>query len=329
MIDADYGYWGFSPASDPLGGYREYGVDAIGHDTDGYAVRRRADQRRRRVRRAAGRPQPMPDVTATASSPRTRRSWPCRTRPARRWPTWPTSRPTSTPTGRAASTTPSPSTPARVANRYLSLDQGMIMGALGNVLANDILHKSFTHGEVRRALPRSSPWRSSTPRHACRRSPGRDRLNGSPATPRRRARDWVERIDDRRQVEPAAMASLDAPVGVARLRRAQPGDRRLGTGPGRSSATSCTAHPSPAGRSPSSTSGATTCWRSPILPSPTRPVTTRTSAGTPSPPSPTSPRSAHARTRSPPARRVTGQRALTWRSTRRRSSGRWPARGAR
>ena len=32
LYDAEYGYWGFSPASDPMifNGYREYGVDAIG-----------------------------------------------------------------------------------------------------------------------------------------------------------------------------------------------------------------------------------------------------------------------------------------------------------
>lgn len=34
--DAGYGYWGFSPASDPAGGYREYGVDAAGMRADGY-----------------------------------------------------------------------------------------------------------------------------------------------------------------------------------------------------------------------------------------------------------------------------------------------------
>jgi len=33
---ADYGYWGFSPASDPFGGYREYGVDPIGMEPNGY-----------------------------------------------------------------------------------------------------------------------------------------------------------------------------------------------------------------------------------------------------------------------------------------------------
>ena len=37
MDEAQYGYWGFSPATNPSGGYREYGVDAIGMNTDGYA----------------------------------------------------------------------------------------------------------------------------------------------------------------------------------------------------------------------------------------------------------------------------------------------------
>lgn len=37
LREARYGYWGFSPASDPAGGYREYGVDALGMKPDGYA----------------------------------------------------------------------------------------------------------------------------------------------------------------------------------------------------------------------------------------------------------------------------------------------------
>ena len=36
MVEADYGYWGFSPASDPFAGYREYGVDALGLNPLGY-----------------------------------------------------------------------------------------------------------------------------------------------------------------------------------------------------------------------------------------------------------------------------------------------------
>ncbi|MEN8651146.1 glucoamylase family protein [Streptomyces sp. 21So2-11] len=36
LIEAEYGYWGFSPANIPAGGYREYGVDAIGMQLEGY-----------------------------------------------------------------------------------------------------------------------------------------------------------------------------------------------------------------------------------------------------------------------------------------------------
>ncbi len=36
LTEAGYGYWGFSPASDPFGGYREYGVDVAGMRSDGY-----------------------------------------------------------------------------------------------------------------------------------------------------------------------------------------------------------------------------------------------------------------------------------------------------
>jgi hypothetical protein len=38
LEEAGYGYWGFSPASNPAGGYREYGVDALGLNPDGYAA---------------------------------------------------------------------------------------------------------------------------------------------------------------------------------------------------------------------------------------------------------------------------------------------------
>jgi len=37
LEEAGYGYWGFSPSSNPAGGYREYGIDAIGMEPNGYA----------------------------------------------------------------------------------------------------------------------------------------------------------------------------------------------------------------------------------------------------------------------------------------------------
>jgi hypothetical protein len=36
LNEEKYGYWGFSPSNDPAGGYREFGVDAIGLNPDGY-----------------------------------------------------------------------------------------------------------------------------------------------------------------------------------------------------------------------------------------------------------------------------------------------------
>ena len=36
LDEAGYGYWGFSPSNNPAGGYREYGVDMLGMDGPGY-----------------------------------------------------------------------------------------------------------------------------------------------------------------------------------------------------------------------------------------------------------------------------------------------------
>ena len=36
LKEARYGYWGFSPATNPEGDYRTYGVDALGSDPEGY-----------------------------------------------------------------------------------------------------------------------------------------------------------------------------------------------------------------------------------------------------------------------------------------------------
>ena len=36
LVEAGYGYWGFSPSNVPEGGYRTYGVDGIGTDSGGY-----------------------------------------------------------------------------------------------------------------------------------------------------------------------------------------------------------------------------------------------------------------------------------------------------
>ena len=88
LVDAGYGYWGFSPANVPEGGYDVYGVDAIGLNPERQPVQRRRHARRPRLPRLPGPPRHSPTrrrrPTRTASSRPTRRSWRCPTRRARR-----------------------------------------------------------------------------------------------------------------------------------------------------------------------------------------------------------------------------------------------------
>ena len=51
LVDAEYGYWGFSPANIPEGGYTEYGVDAIGMDPERLPIEQRQDLGRSGLRR--------------------------------------------------------------------------------------------------------------------------------------------------------------------------------------------------------------------------------------------------------------------------------------
>lgn len=151
LEEAGYGHWGFSPSSDPFGGYREYGVDPMGLDPEGYT----SDRERTRVDYGfdgcrSGAPEPAtfgdgvvtphavflalpyaPDA-ALAELAKLRRDFD-----------------SYGPGGFYDAIAVRSGT---VAKRHLALDQGMIMGALGNLLANDVLRRSFTAGPVERRL---------------------------------------------------------------------------------------------------------------------------------------------------------------------------------
>ena len=96
LDEAEYGYWGFSPSNNPAGGYREYGVDPIGLEPNGYASDQERtfvnygfrDRRGPATARAVSQRRRRPS-TEMASSRRTPRSWRCDTLPKRRWTTWP------------------------------------------------------------------------------------------------------------------------------------------------------------------------------------------------------------------------------------------------
>ncbi|WP_199421759.1 glucoamylase family protein [Actinotalea solisilvae] len=153
MEEAGYGYWGFSPASDPRGGYREYGVDAIGMDTNGYT----SDHERTSVDpgwddpacfRAPSIPTEYGDGTVTAHAS-------FLALPYAHDEAMDNLAKMRTELGAYGPGGFYDSVAVRsgiVAERYLSLDQGMIMAALGNELRHDAVQRYTVQGPIRQAI---------------------------------------------------------------------------------------------------------------------------------------------------------------------------------
>jgi hypothetical protein len=153
LEEAQYGYWGFSPSNNPDGGYREYGVDPIGMEPNGYT----SDQERTLVDYgwpdpACPRPANIPTsygrgvVTPHASFLALRYAPEAALKnlanlkenfDAYGWGGFYDAIEVKTP---------------KISQYYLALDQGMIMAALGNQLRNDRLRHYFSQGEIKRAI---------------------------------------------------------------------------------------------------------------------------------------------------------------------------------
>jgi Putative glucoamylase/Protein of unknown function (DUF3131) len=156
MDEAKYGYWGFSPSSDPAGGYREYGVDQLGIDggsstAGGYT----SDQERTTVTPAyldcrAAEPEPTsygdgvvtPHAVFLALEYAPKESMKNLANLKADFDSY----------GPGGFYDAIAVRSGTVATRYLSLDQGMIMGALGNYLDHDALRGYFVSKEVKREL---------------------------------------------------------------------------------------------------------------------------------------------------------------------------------
>jgi hypothetical protein len=152
---ARYGYWGFSPANVPEGGYATYGVDAIGMNPDGYPSNNDMTLVDRGFPGCPGRePAPDPPPSAYTNGVVT----PHAAFLALRWA------PNAalenlanlerdfdiyTAWGFRDSVN---ITTKVVSDHYLALDQGMIMAAIGNALASDMLRTAFATPRFRRAL---------------------------------------------------------------------------------------------------------------------------------------------------------------------------------
>jgi hypothetical protein len=155
MREAQYGYWGFSPASNPSGGYNAYGVDAIGMLADGYPSNNDNTFVDYGFDTCPGRdPQPIPPpseytdgvVTPHASflalhiDPQASLSNLEKLRQHfdvyGRWGFWDS---VNVNTG-------------EVAHTVLTLDQGMIMAALANALCDGRMQYYFTRGEIEQTI---------------------------------------------------------------------------------------------------------------------------------------------------------------------------------
>ncbi len=151
MKEAGYGYWGFSPSNNPEGGYREYGVDQIGMNPDGYSSdepRTTVDEGYEGCRPA----QPLPTkynqgvVTPHASFISLRfakgAAMANLAKLKRNFDAY----------GIGGFYDAVNVTSGKVNKRYLSLDQGMVMAALGNELGGDVLRRAFSTGEMERRV---------------------------------------------------------------------------------------------------------------------------------------------------------------------------------
>jgi hypothetical protein len=151
MVEAGYGYWGFSPASDPYENYREYGVDLLGMNPDGYLsdVERTNPDVGFGDCRAATNPAPefkdgvvTPHAAFLAMMHEPRQAYANLARIERELKAY----------GPGGFFDAVAVKSGKIARRYLSLDQAMIMGAAGNVLADNVVRHAFSTRAVERAL---------------------------------------------------------------------------------------------------------------------------------------------------------------------------------
>lgn len=151
LEEAGYGAWGFSPASDPFAEYREYGVEAIGIQSEGYA----SDVERTDVDlgyegcRDATNPEPefgdgvVTPHAAFLALPYARDDVMANLDHLER------AEGAYGPGGFYDAVAVGSDT---VAERYLSLDQAMIMGAILNELEDDALADYFVDRRLEKAL---------------------------------------------------------------------------------------------------------------------------------------------------------------------------------
>ena len=149
--EAGYGYWGFSPSNNPAGGYREFGVDMLGLDGPGYTSDlERTDWEQPYEGCREGEPAPAGYgdgvVTPHASFLALRYA------PRQAITNLQRIRDDFDAYGPGGFYDAVAVRSGRVSQRYLSLDQGMIMAALGNALAGDAMRDYVAPGGLEKKV---------------------------------------------------------------------------------------------------------------------------------------------------------------------------------
>jgi hypothetical protein len=155
LVEAGYGYWGFSPSNNPDGGYAVYGVDAVGADPSGYPSNNDATLVDAGFPGCPDRPgTPAPPPSAYTNGVVTPHASFLALRWDRRgaldnlaklradfdvYSRWGFRDAVDVDTG-------------RVSPAYLSLDQGMIMAAIGNALTRDGVRRAFIGPDLERSV---------------------------------------------------------------------------------------------------------------------------------------------------------------------------------
>lgn len=158
LSEAGYGYWGFSPASNPMGGYREFGVDQLGLNPTGYLSDiDTADPDFLGTNYDAGfgecregtNPNPAyrdgvvtPHAAFLAMMHEPQQAYENLAKIQDELKAY----------GDGGFYDAVAVKSGTIAERYLSLDQAMVMGAIGNVMADNVVRRAFSTRAVERAL---------------------------------------------------------------------------------------------------------------------------------------------------------------------------------
>jgi hypothetical protein len=150
LNDAKYGYWGFSPASNPFGGYGVYGVEAMGMDPGGYPSDKEGTNYDPGLGdcRPAGPPVTYGDGVVTPHAV----FLAMRYAPRESVDTLAKLKKNLGAYGPGGFYDSVAVRSGTVAKRHLSLDQGMVMGSLGNVLLRENIRRYFASPDIERKL---------------------------------------------------------------------------------------------------------------------------------------------------------------------------------